>query len=646
MAAAVACAVGAGSLVLGVAGTASADTAKVLPITAVSGIAVDGVHQQVFLSDPGAGEIVVTDYSGTVEKTLTGLSGVTGLALNADSSVLYAAVKGSDQIAAVDTATDTVATTYSLDGADAPVSVDVVGGIVWFGYNGDLGSLDVSGASPVVTLGQAGAGTGLTAGSELASSPTAPGVLVVGSADVLAVYHVSAQGAVRQALGSMENDPSQIALTPDGSTVLTSWGSSGYSLGEYSATDLRVTGSYPIDPYPNAVAVAPDGTVAGGSFSWYAPSVHMFRPGAGAPYREYDFPNTGSSSGADTLLPGILAWAPDESRLFAVSQNDAGVLTLRSLSDPTKEQPTLTVTAPAKATRAASLTVTGKLTSPSAVPAGVSLAVTRTDLDNPTGKALAAVTVGAGGAFSFKDTPPAGGTVTYTVSYAGDTTHSAASGSATVAVSRTTPVLTVTNSGKAVNYGTKVTYTVHLGSEYRNRTVSLYGTPYGEGRQLLKAGAVNSSGNLSVSVTMYRNWTFSAVYAGDDRTAPSTVTTRTYAYTRVAEALSNEYRTARIGSISYAYYHKNTDVIVTAYMPYSKGRQVYLQVQQFYQGAWRTIDGGYVPLGSRGSVRVNLGASGYSGIEVRVRSVYYDGGSGDDYNASTSTGWDYLYFTN
>jgi DNA-binding beta-propeller fold protein YncE len=96
--------------------------------------------QQVFLSDPGAGEIVVTDYSGTVEKTLTGLSGVTGLALNADSSVLYAAVKGSDQIAAVDTATDTVATTYSLDGADAPVSVDVVGGIVWFGYNGDLRS--------------------------------------------------------------------------------------------------------------------------------------------------------------------------------------------------------------------------------------------------------------------------------------------------------------------------------------------------------------------------------------------------------------------------------------------------------------------------------------------------------------------------
>jgi hypothetical protein len=29
-----------------------------------------------------------------------------------------------------------------------------------------------------------------------------------------------------------------------------------------------------------------------------------------------------------------------------------------------------------------------------------------------------------------------------------------------------------------------------------------------------------------------------------------------------------------------------------------------------------------------------------------VRSVYFDGGSGDDYNASTSTGWKYFYFSN
>jgi hypothetical protein len=403
------------------AGTASADTAKVLPITKVAGIAVDGVHQQVFLSDPDTGEIVVTDYSGTVVKTLTGLSGVTGLALNADSSVLYAAVKGSNQIAAIDTATDTVATDYDLDGASAPDSVAVVDGIVWFGYDSDLGSLNVSGATPVVTLDQAGAGTGLTATSELASSPSVPGVLVVGSADVLAVYQVSAQGAVRQALGSMDNDPAQIALTPDGKTVLDSWGSnSGYSLGAFSATDLSATGGYPIAAYPNAVAVAPDGTVAGGSFSSYDPDVHMYRPGATAPYREYDFPNTGTSSGADTLLSGILAWAPDESRLFAVSTNDAGVLTLRSLADPTKELPTLTVTAPAKATRAKSLTVSGKLTSATAIPAGTVLTVVRTDLDSPKGKALASVTTGSGGTFSFKDTPPAGGTVAYKVSFAGD----------------------------------------------------------------------------------------------------------------------------------------------------------------------------------------------------------------------------------
>ncbi len=125
--------------------------------------------------------------------------------------------------------------------------------------------------------------------------------------------------------------------------------------------------------------------------------------------------------------------------MFAVSVNTYGTYTLRTLTDPTKELPKLTVAAPAKAERAKKLTVTGKLTSRTALPAGTALKVTRTDVESPSGRTLPAVTTKADGSFSFADTPPAGGKVTYKVSFAGDATHAAASGADAVEVSRKRP---------------------------------------------------------------------------------------------------------------------------------------------------------------------------------------------------------------
>jgi hypothetical protein len=649
LATAVASLAGAGGLVLGGAGTASADSAKVLSMTTVGGIAVDGVHQQVFLSDPTSGKIVVTDYAGTVKATLNGLSGVTGLALSADSDRLYAALKGSDQIAAVDTATDTVANEYALPGADAPVSVEVVDGIVWFGYDHDLGSLDVSGDTPVVTLGQGGGDTGFNGAPMLAANPAVPGVLVAGGSGVLAVYHVSAQGAVRQVLGSMDASAKQIALTPDGSTVLTSWGDSGYgySLGEYSTTDLSKTGNYPITAYPNAVTIAPDGTVAGGSMSGDGPDVHIYHPGGSTPVREYDFPNTGNSSDGDTLVDGILAWAPDESRIFAVSENDNGVLTLRALADPTKELPTLTVSAPAKATRAKSLTVSGRITSPTAIPVGTVLTVTRTDLTYPHGKALPAVTTKAGGAFSFTDAPSTGGTVTYRVSYAGDATHSAVTGAGTVQVSRTTPTLTLNNNGKIYSYGAKTTFTAHLGSTYQNRTVAIWADPYGadKPKKLVTSAKVNSKGNLSVTLTLTRDTAVEAVYAGDAHTAPRTVTSVARDDVKVSTTVAKYYRTGRIGSTKYYYFHKKTSPVFTTTMTYYKGRKQYFEVQVYESGHWYASGAQYFSMSTAGKSAVTLEAPGQSGIRARVRVSYIDTGSGDNVNTTTHGAWAYLDFT-
>ncbi|MFI1293750.1 YncE family protein [Streptomyces sp. NPDC020792] len=637
------------ALTTGVAGPAAADSAKVLPVTSVGDMVVDGTHQRVYVSDPTAGKIVVTDYTGTVKATLTGLSGVTGLALSADSGQVYAAVRNGNRIVSVETGTYTQTASYPVGAA--PGDLEVVDGRIWFSHGSDFGSLDVSGDEPVVHLAQRGdADFYPGAATSLAADPAVPGVLVAGNSGMLAVYDVSADGATLRAKGVKSTGAEQLDLTPDGSQVLTSWGASpyGYSLGAYSTTDLTELTGYPIDAYPNAVRVAPDGTIAGGSFSWYDPDVHIHRPGDRVPVREYDFPNTGNTSGADTLVNGALAWAPDSSRVFAVSVNSYGTHTLRALTDPTKELPTLKVSAPAKSERAKKLTVKGKLTSKTPPKAGTALKVTRTDVESPNGKPLAAVKTTADGSFSFTDTPPAGGKVTYKVSYAGDATHTPASGSGTVDVSRKATALTLNNNGKLYSYGKKVTFTAHLGTTYKNRTVSIYADPFGpdKPKKLLKTAKVNSKGNLSATVGMTRDTTVTAVFGGDARYAAKTVKSTAYARVKVSTAVSRHYKTGKIGSTTYYYFRKKTDPLFTTTMNYYPGRKQRFQLQVYYQGTWYDSGHEYFALSAKGKSSVSLEAPGTSGIRARMRSSYINGSSGDTVNSTTHGAWKYFTFTN
>ncbi|MER5359427.1 hypothetical protein [Streptomyces sp. NPDC002785] len=60
------------------AAPAVADSSTQLPVSSFGDIVVDGVHDRVFISDPGGGSIVVTDYDGTVVKHITAEDGATG----------------------------------------------------------------------------------------------------------------------------------------------------------------------------------------------------------------------------------------------------------------------------------------------------------------------------------------------------------------------------------------------------------------------------------------------------------------------------------------------------------------------------------------------------------------------------------------
>ncbi|MDR3084352.1 MAG: Ig-like domain-containing protein, partial [Streptomyces sp.] len=313
------------------------------------------------------------------------------------------------------------------------------GGRLWVGYQGGLGSLDLSSSEPVVKVGQGGTNWGSDT-PVLGGSPGAPEVLVAASREwaTVAVYDIVGGDANLRTAKNVTGNFEEIDLTPDGQQVLTTWGDGyGYSFPAYSTQDLSQVASYPTQPYPNAIDIAADGTIAGGTASWYEPDVHIYAPDRTTPAREYDFPNTGTSSAADELVPRGLAWAPDESRLFAVSANNQGVLTLRVMDNPAQEPSTVTVNAPTKAQRGKQLKISGKVVTNRKFAAGASATVSR--IANPSdgeGTVIATTPLASDGTFSFTDIPTTLGAVTYTVSYAGDATHGAATGSATVEVTR------------------------------------------------------------------------------------------------------------------------------------------------------------------------------------------------------------------
>src|SRR5579872_4167100 len=69
-----------------------------LPISSYYQMAVDSAHGHIFISQGSSGQngILVTDLTGQVVTTITGQTGVMGIALSPDGSTLYAALGGGD----------------------------------------------------------------------------------------------------------------------------------------------------------------------------------------------------------------------------------------------------------------------------------------------------------------------------------------------------------------------------------------------------------------------------------------------------------------------------------------------------------------------------------------------------------------------
>lgn len=632
------------SVALSVATAGSAAAAPAV-LTQPVGLVADGVLQRVFVADQDNGRILATDYSGTLVDVNVGFGRPSDLALSDDGLTLYAVLPTTHEIVAVDAATLEVRTRYDLGAGVDPREAAFAGGRLWFSYrttdesgffHGNLGVIDpaATDAAAAVALGQLPEGVApYYNAAVLDADPSSPGLLAFhDSGDRAgAINLLDVSGATPQVIAKTDSDrwTLDIDLMPGASQVL--W--NGYrKLNHAGGAFTEVAGLTETGWHGD---VSPGGLIA----QAYDRHVNIYKAGSATPVRRFD---------AGTSSMGEVAWAPDSSRVFALAGNSDNTYTLKAFTGPALSVPTLTVNAPASATRAKQLTVTGKVTANVPFAAGTQLAVTRTDLESPSGKALPTVTVKADGTYSFTDTPPAGGKVKYAVKYAGDAEHTAASASDTVEVSRNSTSLSLNNNGKLYSYGTDVKFTAHLGTTYKNRSVEIWADPFGGDKpnKLIKTGTVNSDGNISAWVDMTRDTAVTAVFKGDARYKPKTVKVTAYARVKVSTAVSKHYKTAKIGTKTYYWFHKSTDPLLTTTMTYYPGRQQRFDLQVYYQGTWYSADSQYFPLGTNGKSAVTLEAPGESGIRARMRSVYVNGSSGDTVNSTTYGAWKYLYFSN
>ena len=146
----------------------------------------------------------------------------------------------------------------------------------------------------------------------------------------------------------------------------------------------------------------------------------------------------------------------------------------------------------------------------SRVPVGTTVALSST-VSGVTSTGLAQV--GPTGAYQFTVYPSRLGTMTTTVSYAGDATHRASHASVVTSVTQATPHLSVTST-RAKGHVSLVT--VHLTGWYAARTVRIESS-----HRLLATGKVNAKGVLSVRVKHQGKLVLTARYSGDVADAPT-----------------------------------------------------------------------------------------------------------------------------
>jgi WD40 repeat protein len=198
--------------------------------------------------------------------------------------------------------------------------------------------------------------------------------------------------------------------------------------------------------------------------------------------------------------------------------------------------------------------------------------------------------------------------------------------------------LTLDTSKSTVTHGGSLRLTAHLDpGTTDNKLVSIYGTPQGGTKTLVKSGNVDSNGNLVATVRPTKRTVYTATFAGDDNheaaaSDAETVLVRAITTTviRGFYGTSGRYKLYRVGQLI-----RQTGAVV----PNHAGKNLRFVAQVLRSGAWRTVATASFRLRPNGSVTAFFGSS--VPRSYRLRNEF----AGDRDHLGAVSAWRYVRVT-
>lgn len=250
--------------------TVDVATHKILS-TGIAGDAPQGVAatqdgKKVYVANTGQYSVLVADPVTHAERPITVGPYPGDVTLSPDGTKLYAAVTGndtgkggSDEVAVINTGTDTVARTLHVGTSPRQVAFDKAGRRAYVTYDGGIAVIDVAKGKVVKKIKDADGAQGVVVagGDVYVTNPRSGKVLVINAST----------GRVRTTIPAGDQ-PWAIDVTPDGKKVyVTRMNANQVSVIDTAAR--KVLRTIDVGKLPGAVTVTPDGTEAwvGNNFS-------------------------------------------------------------------------------------------------------------------------------------------------------------------------------------------------------------------------------------------------------------------------------------------------------------------------------------------------------------------------------------------
>jgi hypothetical protein len=413
---------------IGAASASAAITAPAarLPITGLTQVLADGVHNHLFLSSRGS--VAVTDVTGKRVITLEAGGQASYMVLSPNNRTLYVALRARDAVVAISTVTFRQTSVFRLTPAAVPNGLALQSGKLWVSYTakGKRPGIGYFRLGPAVPrfVPAALPGPAWTTAPRLAADPFGEGTLV--AIDNTAFPHAIASYGVSGAKPVLLAEHAKftgcrsfadIAVSVGGAQVILACGGHVDHV-RLTTKNLAAAGSYRSGRAPDAVAVALDGSVATGTAAPGARQLSVHRANYTAAMNTFRLGTSG-----DAVAPDGLAWASDATRLFVVLKRPATATSgagffLQTLTYP-QFKPTLINLDPnaASITLGQAVSLSGSLElGGAAAPAGVKVQIVR-QLAGSSGSMVYNVRTAAGGGFSLSNVPPRDGTWNYTAFY-------------------------------------------------------------------------------------------------------------------------------------------------------------------------------------------------------------------------------------